>query len=295
MVLALPQYLPSVHEVSSDEEASVHAVTADDCSSHYLKSSDFSLTTHSDVQSTSTAPGIDIALGEVNIHSTSSPNPSLSTPTSTAPSVFSQSSSTLTSVRKSLKRFTSRTKGNFFTSDRTPDVYQTSQPPSTSNEAQGSSDAPHILPELSFDTSPLSIFIHEEQDIKESPPEDQELEDPPEEPNEVVQPATEGLPIIKFEFVDPQELTASPAITLGTSYSISGASFQSPSPSWLSRNVGSYDPSLKPQRPLLRIHPPSPEPLPVLPRGFLEIPQSSGENITSEVRTDFRDLFARYI
>lgn len=289
VVLTLPQSLPSVHEVSSDEETSLHAITTDDSSSHYIKSSGVSVATHTtdarpdsssaQVHSNSELPA------QFNTNSSLSPHPSIHTPTS-ASSIFSNSSSTLTSVRKSLKRFTSRTKGNFFSSTiPSQEVHQSFQTPSTSNEAQTSSDAPHILPELSFDSSPLSNLILEDQDIKDSPSEEQELEvSPNTEPIQVPEPIPD-IPLIRFEFVDPQELTASPAVTLGTSYSLSGASFQSPSPSWLSRNVGSFEPPTKPERPLLRIHPPSPDPLPILPRGYLEATETSRQPNNSEVST----------
>ncbi|KAK7694982.1 hypothetical protein QCA50_002170 [Cerrena zonata] len=281
VVLALPQSLPSVHEASSDEEGSVHAVFTDDSSSsHYIKSSGLSVvTSENDIQPSSTQAHS--SSEQPNLIRSSPSHVSLSTPTSGS-SILSHSSSTLTSVRKSLKRFTSRTKGNIFTSTNpSSDVHQTLQTPSTSNEARASSDAPHILPELSFDASPLPIFIHEEQDIKDSPSEDLGSEIELTEPTQVPGPVPD-IPLIRYEFVDPQDLTASPAVTLGTSYSLSGASFQSPSPSWLSRNVGTFELSVKPERPLLRIHPPSPDPLPILPRGYLEAPEAPRQPNNSE-------------
>lgn len=296
VVLALPQPLPSVHEVSSDEEVSVHAVFTDDTSSHYVKSSSLSaLTNATDTQADSSSsqahPHSELPVEPDITSDSSSPHTSINS----GSSVFSHSS-TLTSVRRSLKRFTSRTKGNFFTSTNprrgVPRGFQT---PSTSNEAQSSTDASHILPELSFDTSPLSVLIHEEQDIKDSLPEDQEPEISLIESVQAPAPAPDiPIPLIRYEFVDPQELTASPAVTLGASYSLSGVSLQSPSPSWLSRNVGSFElpTSVEPERPSLQINPPSPDPLPILPRGYLEA--SFRQPNSSEVSTALTHLFARY-
>ncbi|CAL1695179.1 unnamed protein product [Somion occarium] len=286
---ALVLSLPNVQEVSSDEEASVHAVT-DDSSSHYFEPTGLSLVPYYTNPKLAPTPPVTVAQEaalDPNSIPPSPPHSSVPTPT-TVSSSASLSSKKLGTVRKSVKRFASLTKGNFFASSNpAPEVYQIIRTPSTNNEAHDfsspdSKESPHILPELSFDTTPLSVLIHEDQDIKESPIEDgdpvQSLEQP------VPEPSTR-LPLIKYDLVDPKELTASPAVSFATGFTPAATPLLVPSPSFLSRNVGDFQLPVKQERPLLRIHPPSPAPLPILPRGLLGAPCLFGPD-SSEFNSD---------
>lgn len=168
-----------------------------------------------------------------------------------------------------MKRLRTLTKGSLFASRNTaPEVWQIhskGHPAATHREASSPLTSLY-LPELSFDSTPLSVLIQEGGEPLESEETPQPTLQPlpqvfaspdlaPPRPI-VASPAVASLPIVKYEFVSPGELTESPAGTLISRFSIAATPLPAASPSWLSRNVYELER-------LARQIPPSPDPLPV--------------------------------
>lgn len=79
------------------------------------------------------------------------------------------------------------------------------------------------------------------------------------------------LQLPDYTCVDPRSLGVSPVLASALSrYSLSNTPIP-PSPSWLSRNVARFEHSQDEQSPAPSILPPSPAPLPILPRSLLPI------------------------
>lgn len=211
----------------------------------------------------------------------SPPSSCIATPASITPS--SAISSAETPFRKSLQRIKTFTRHKLFsshqpTSDPT-EVHRTlpdgpSEPESTA--AASLLLSPPRLPELSFDSTPLSSLVPQDQEYAPDPavshPERQEnlivpAASQPRFPARGSLPAT-AFPLIKWERVDPKDLTPSPYSVLTTDLTADVPSL-APSPSWLSRNVRDFEPQLIVDPP--EDTPPSPEPLPILPRSLLPV------------------------
>ena len=195
------------------------------------------------------------------------PSPPLSrvaTPTSIAPSA-AISSTTVSTFRKSIQRLRSIKKGNFFSFHHL--AQKVSPNPHTDNEAPSRF---LLLPELSFDPAPLSVSLHDDNlPIESSPPADKGAPATPHLHDTRSDPIPQ-FPLVRYECVDPRELQASPAVTASVEFSPSATPLPPPSPSWLSRNIHDLEPTASRTLPVPQIPPPSPAPLPILPR-YLDI------------------------
>lgn len=204
--------------------------------------------------------------------SPSPPTSRIPTPSTLTPSV-AVSSTQFHPFHGSLRRLRTLTKGSLFTSrNPAPEIYQILPTPVASpatNREASSTHSSHLLPELSFDSTPLSVLIQEggnSLDCEDTPHSSPQL---------VPQLSLEDLPaahfaLVKYEFVHPSELAASPADTLISTFSIAATPLAPPSPSWLSRNVHELELLARQIQPHLQIEPPSPNPLPILLRGALD-------------------------
>ena len=195
----------------------------------------------------------------------SPPSSRIATPTSLTPSA-AISNTAFNPFRRSLRRLRTLTTGTLFPSrNPAPEVYQIlpAQAASAATNREASSPlSSHLLPELSFDSTPLSILIQEESesvDPEETPQPSPQLA--PHIPLEAA-PAP-NFPLVKYDFVDPSELTASPAETLISRFSITATPLPPSTPSWLSRNVKELELLARQIQPHLQVEPSSPDPLPI--------------------------------
>ncbi|KAJ3552894.1 hypothetical protein NM688_g3912 [Phlebia brevispora] len=183
----------------------------------------------------------------------SPPNSCIATPASLSPS--SAISSAGNPLRKSIRRLKTLTRNRLSTNQR-PVSERKAIPDGplgtdASTTAVASSVPPPRLPELSFDSTPLSLLVPIEPapDTAVNPTERQENTSSakPLISQDTHLPAS-NFPLIKWE--------RTPSLV--------------PSPSWLSRNVRDIELQYAAQK-SLRDQPPSPEPLPILPRSLLPI------------------------
>ena len=144
---------------------------------------------------------------------------------------------------------------------------------------------PPSLPELSFDTTPLELLLSEEYASDPAAVVHERQDDPlpaqaaPEprvpslhEPEPHPIPA---VPLIKWERVDPKDLTPSPFSAISAEFLPDEVPSTVPSPSWLSRNVRDLERQLRGYSLVLDPIPPaapdSPAPLPILTRSLLPV------------------------
>ncbi|TCD67110.1 hypothetical protein EIP91_000573 [Steccherinum ochraceum] len=198
----------------------------------------------------------------------SPPSSGIATPTTLAPSA-AISGVAVNPLQKSLKRLRTLAKGRLFTSrNPAPEVCQILPNPnpgaSPATDREASPQSSQFLPELSFDPTPLSVLIQEKGEPAEQEHTPQASPQPDSHLTLFSTLPSSNLPLVKYEFVKPSELTASPAETLLTRYSIAATPLPPSSPSWLSRNVQELELLARQIQPRLRIEPHSPDPLPVL-------------------------------
>lgn len=149
---------------------------------------------------------------------------------------------------------------------------------------------PHFLPEFSFDSEPLLDLTpfellpgtpvdsarHETFSHSRSSPEGS-------------RPET-SFPIVKWERVDPSTLTPSPYAPT-TTVSPDQTPLLVPSPSWLSRNTIGIDPyGLQHTVASVQVTPPSPAPLPILPRSLLPVHSRFSTPLSPSVEVRRRQL-----
>lgn len=171
--------------------------------------------------------------------------------------------------RKGLQRLRTLTRTKSLLPHHKPPVEPTSndQPADSATPTR----APHFLPEFSFDSEPLLDFTPFEllpgtpvdsARHETLPPSRSSLEDSRPEPS---------FPLVKWERVDPSTLTPSPYAPT-TTVSPDQTPLLIPSPSWLSRNTIGIDPyGLQHPCASIQVTPPSPAPLPILPRSLLPV------------------------
>lgn len=136
-----------------------------------------------------------------------------------------------------------------------------------------------FLPELSFDSTPLADLIFDEHVLSDAVAyqDDGILQIPP----PAAPPALadnhigtdtereQTLQVIKWERVDPNTLSPSPYTVAASDFSPAETPLLIPSPSWLSRNTFNLEASrLKALSAAQHLTPPSPAPLPLLPRSL---------------------------
>ncbi|KAH9950858.1 hypothetical protein B0H21DRAFT_720150 [Amylocystis lapponica] len=192
--------------------------------------------------------------------------------------------------RTSLKRIKTFTRTTFFSSRRSaPEVCRILQSESTNHKPHllGASNSPNtssqvdigFLPELSFDQLDLSTLFPKDKPWRfsrisrrdrDSFCEFLQLSKPD------VSDCIPHLQLVRYERVDPHDLTASPSTSTIAGFSPAATPLSLHSPSWLSRNIRDFL-TAEPDSPCLPIPPPASPPLPILPRSLLPA-SSSSEN-----------------
>ncbi len=223
----------------------------------------------------------------------SPPDTCFATPASITPSL-AVSSVGLNPIRRSLKRLKDFTKGNFSVSHNPPEVCQILPSESTRHPRTPPQSRNFVwhLPELSFDTTPLSSLIPQEHEY--TPDTSVAEQDHHEISSPALRPSctqTARFPLIKWERVNPNELTPSPYTILGTDLSPAETPLLPiPSPSWLSRNTRDIEFGRTQPPPTIQIAPPSPAPLPILPRSLLPVisrPIYAADSLSPKARFKF--------
>ncbi|KAL4241637.1 hypothetical protein ABKN59_000803 [Abortiporus biennis] len=218
------------------------------------------------------------------------PNEKYTPITSSTPHPLTLSTSGFGTLHNTFRRLQSIRKGRSLSSASQSTQNLSNSGPLNSNEAP-SVERCGYLPELSFDSTPLSLLIHEdlspqkptsfiesvETQIDQTfTPLDTLLENPEHD-------HPPKFPLRKYEFVNPCELTASPAVSTAYDYSLAGTPLPAPSPSWLSRNTGDLEALVRQSRSVVQR--PSPSPLHILSRSLLPIvsqPPSPAQLVVSE-------------
>ncbi|KAH9947726.1 hypothetical protein B0H21DRAFT_691522 [Amylocystis lapponica] len=197
--------------------------------------------------------------------------------------------------RKSLKRIKTFTRTTFFPSRRSaPEVCRILQSEPTNHKPHllGASNSPNtssqvdigFLPELSFDQLDLSTLFPKDKPWRfsrisrrdrDSFCEFLQLSKPD------VSDCIPHLQLVRYERVDPHDLTASPSTSTIAGFSPAATPLSLHSPSWLSRNIRDFL-TAEPDSPCLPIPPPASPPLPILPRSLL--PASSSVTLCTTSR-----------